>query len=186
MTPFFLYRDCKIKLTRLKVKVWIKGLRRITPHDFYKFFSKIIQTGFFNPFKHMQDVRLVRISYALTMILVLNGFSSKSQISQSGARIASANLPNISKIKWEWAISERSTGDASVLDMAVDGLDNIYVTGYFGGDMEFGYQTIQSVGFYDIFVAKYNNHGNPIWIKGFESSNESYGSSIVLDDNDNL
>lgn len=42
---------------------------------------------------------------------------------------------------------------------------NYIITGGFTGSIEFGSETITSSGGYDFFIAKFDNAGNPIWIR---------------------
>jgi len=48
---------------------------------------------------------------------------------------------------------------------AVDSDGNYIVTGGFTGTIEFGSETITSSKDYDFYIAKYDNAGNPIWIR---------------------
>jgi hypothetical protein len=48
---------------------------------------------------------------------------------------------------------------------AKDSQGNYIVTGGFTGSIEFGSETITSSKDYDFFIAKYDNAGNPIWIR---------------------
>ena len=56
------------------------------------------------------------------------------------------------------------TEDAS-FGIATDVSGNSYVTGYFTGTALFGNTKITSIGYSDIFVAKYDAGGNLVWIK---------------------
>ena len=53
------------------------------------------------------------------------------------------------------------TNDEAILDIAVDGSNNIYIAGY----TKSAFSNTTSQGFSDCFVAKYNNAGTQTWIR---------------------
>lgn len=69
-----------------------------------------------------------------------------------------------------WARTFPSSGSGGSLGIAVDGAGNVYLTGYFSGFINFGTGNLNSVGSYDIFVAKFTNTGATIWAKTFGST----------------
>jgi len=85
-----------------------------------------------------------------------------------------------------WAKSIGSTLIDQGLSIALDGMGNVYITGYFWGTADFdpGSSTadLTSNGIYDIFFAKYNSSGNYIWAKrvGGPSCLASLSSSRYL------
>ncbi|MBI2967709.1 MAG: SBBP repeat-containing protein [Bacteroidetes bacterium] len=84
-----------------------------------------------------------------------------------------------------WAKSIGSSGNDKGKGIAVDGSGNTYITGYFTGTADFdpsaGTANLTSVGFYDIFFAKYDSNGNYLWAKSIGSSVTDYGYSIAID-----
>jgi hypothetical protein len=76
--------------------------------------------------------------------------------------------------------------------LALDGIGNVLLTGYFGGTADFdpGVATVNltSAGGNDIFLAKYDASGSYIWAKGMGGTdrNGDRGSSISLDDSGNV
>ena len=70
-------------------------------------------------------------------------------------------------------------------DIAVDGSGNSYVTGYFGSSiLNFGSVTLTNTGSSgtpDVFVAKYDNSGSIVWVKGAGSSGDDQGRGIAVD-----
>ncbi len=87
---------------------------------------------------------------------------------------------------WKWATVELCTGESSGLDVVIDSLDNIYVTGYFRGQTKFGDKILNCVSDADIFISKLDKTGKLCWIKQFGTSGDNYGTSITLDDNLNV
>ena len=85
-----------------------------------------------------------------------------------------------------WAKSYAGTDTVNGLDIVLDYLGNIYVTGYFSGSVSFGSTTLSSSGSVDIFVAKYDSDGNVIWAKQAGGSKSEKGNSIVLDSLGNI
>ncbi|MBW2733098.1 MAG: hypothetical protein JRH20_11960 [Deltaproteobacteria bacterium] len=67
------------------------------------------------------------------------------------------------------------------IDLALDGADNLTVTGSFQGDADFGGGTLTSVGGFDIFIASYEAGGAHRWSKRFGSSLEDGGGGLSLD-----
>lgn len=75
--------------------------------------------------------------------------------------------------------------------IAVDTSENIYVTGYFMGTVDFdpgpGTYTMSSTGYYDSFIEKIDSAGNFIWAKSIgSSSGYESGTGICLDDSGNV
>ncbi|HAK78369.1 MAG TPA: hypothetical protein DCM71_16015 [Runella sp.] len=71
-------------------------------------------------------------------------------------------------------------------DVAVDGSGNFYVTGSFEGTATFGTISLTSVGFGDIFVAKYNSSGTLQWVQKAGGSGGDFGYEIAVDGGDNV
>lgn len=73
------------------------------------------------------------------------------------------------------------------LALAVDGSENVVVTGYFEGTVDFGSGTPMSAGGSDIFVVKFGPEGAWLWSKRF--GDESYfqtGESVAVDASGNV
>ena len=81
-------------------------------------------------------------------------------------------------------------GDAAIyqegLDVAADALGNVFVTGYFEGTMTFGATVLTSAGGTDIFLAKLDPSGNPVWAKRFGGAAAQYGQSLAVDPQGNV
>ena len=66
---------------------------------------------------------------------------------------------------FEWVKQIGTSGLNRGYSLKTDKLGNIYVTGSFQGTVQFGGVNVTSKGGSDIFIAKYSNSGNLIWIK---------------------
>ena len=77
---------------------------------------------------------------------------------------------------WEWAKAIGSSNFVHIEGMSSDNNDNIYITGYFNGTVDFdpgsgivNLSTATSF-FSDIFVVKYSQNGNLIWARAFTAA----------------
>ena len=70
--------------------------------------------------------------------------------------------------------------------IALNGGDNIYITGYFYGTLTFDTINITSYGGYDIFIAKYDLKGNCQWVKHGGGKGYDYGRGISTDKDGNI
>jgi hypothetical protein len=79
----------------------------------------------------------------------------------------------------------RRFGDAtyqSARAVAVDPAGNVYVTGMFAGTLDFGIMPVLvSAGEIDVFVAKLDSAGNPLWCKSFGDPLQQSGLAIAAD-----
>jgi hypothetical protein len=72
-----------------------------------------------------------------------------------------------------------------------DDKGNIYLTGYFGGTVDFDPSStatanLTSAGGNDIFIAKYDASGNYAWAKGMGGTSTDVGNSLALDNSGNV
>ena len=71
---------------------------------------------------------------------------------------------------------QRSSG------VAVDAMGNVFLLGEFAGTLDFGGELqLESAGDYDIFVAKLDADGNPIWAKRFGDAGPQAARSLAVD-----
>src|SRR5689334_16218098 len=97
----------------------------------------------------------------LFLIICLSGFSQQ---------------PN-----WQWAESSCGLGHDYGIGIDVDGIGNIYTTGYFEvPQVIFGNDTLTgSINYHDnFFLVKYDNSGNELWAASAGDQNNASGSCI--------
>ncbi len=85
---------------------------------------------------------------------------------------------------WAWAVKGGGNQyDDMALNVAIDGLGNIYVTGYFQGTGSFGSDVLYStVGNQpDVFVWKMDTNGNHQWARSGGSSGPDFSRGISCD-----
>ncbi len=87
----------------------------------------------------------------------------------------------------QWAKSAGSRGNETTLDIAVDGSGNAYITGYTTGlATTFGSITLNPIGDYDTFIAKYSTNGEVQWAKIAGGTGADQGQGIAVDESGNL
>lgn len=64
-----------------------------------------------------------------------------------------------------WVRNAGGRSDDASYAIATDVSGNSYITGYFSGTALFGTTKVTSIGYSDIFVAKYDAAGNLVWLK---------------------
>ena len=91
----------------------------------------------------------------------------------------------------KWAKTFGSTSEDYGFGIALDSKGNVHVAGYFCGgvsncSISFGNTTLNTRGTYDIFLAKFNTTGSPVWAVSLGSSEEDLLNDLVIDGSDNL
>ena len=71
-------------------------------------------------------------------------------------------------------------------NIAVDASGNVYVTGDFVGQADFGTFQLTSAGNADAFVTKLDTHGNFLWAKSWGSTSREFGSGLAVDGSGNV
>lgn len=105
----------------------------------------------------------------------LASMTAPSGFSVVVAKLNSSGLPLWSKIS---SGSSFNQGTA----LAIDNAGNIFICGYFSATCTFGAYSVTSVGFRDIFLAKYNNNGVEQWARSAGSSGfDDYGMDVCTD-----
>jgi fibronectin type 3 domain-containing protein len=88
-----------------------------------------------------------------------------------------------------WVRSYGGAFDNIASSVAVDGSDNIIITGEFAGSMNVGGGTLTSGGGNngtDVFVAKYTPDGGHIWSKSFGGAYGNQANGVAVDKNNNV
>jgi len=89
-----------------------------------------------------------------------------------------------------WAKQFGGTSADEGFSIAFDGNGNVYTTGYFTGTSDFdpssGTYNLTSFGSGDVFVSKLDASGNFVWAKQFGGTSANIGSSIAVDDTENV
>lgn len=81
---------------------------------------------------------------------------------------------------WSKGFGDMAPQSASGVTVDVEG--NVIITGTFSGSVNFGGSDLLSAGGTDIFVAKFDTLGNPLWSHGFGDFANQYSESIAVDD----
>ncbi|MCX6350580.1 MAG: SBBP repeat-containing protein, partial [Bacteroidetes bacterium] len=101
--------------------------------------------------------------------------------SSGGADIYLAKYSSVGKLIW--SVKAGGSSDDVGRAVAVDDSGNLFITGYFGSSSAtFGSTSLSRTGGFDMFVAKYDNSGNLIWVKsGGGSGASTIGNVIAVD-----
>jgi hypothetical protein len=118
-------------------------------------------------------------------VLVTGSFASS--IDFGGGALTSAGFTDIYLAKLDLAgnhVFSKRFGDA--VDqrgegIAVDPADNVLLTGYFIGTVDFGGGLLASTGGTDVFVAKFDSMGGHLFSKNFGDMNNQRATSIATD-----
>lgn len=97
-------------------------------------------------------------------------------------------LNSAGAFQWLATFDATGTNNVEALAMDLDPTNNIYITGYFGGTMDFngaGSNTLTAANATDIFVAKFDNTGLVTWAKKAGSTGVDIGKSISIGANGN-
>ena len=86
----------------------------------------------------------------------------------------------------QWSQRFGSTVYDTGVGIAVDASENVFVTGFFNGTVDFGGGSLVSAGGRDIFLAKYNASGLHQWSKRFGDAGDDVGTGIAVDGSGNV
>lgn len=85
-----------------------------------------------------------------------------------------------------WAVRAGGPMDEGGKGIKVDANGNIYVAGFFGGTADFGSNNLTAPnGFFDMFIAKYDNAGNVLWVNHAGDDWDDVAWAIALDNSGN-
>jgi hypothetical protein len=85
-----------------------------------------------------------------------------------------------------WSKRFGSTSSDNGCGIAVDGSDNVILTGAFQGAVDFGGGALTSAGAYDIFLAKYTASGAHVWSESEGSTINQLGSAVAVNGSSNV
>jgi hypothetical protein len=110
-----------------------------------------------------------------------------------GGLLASAGAVDVFLAKYSpsgahvWSKRLGGTSGDIATALAVDGANEIALTGYFAGAANFGGSTLTSAGGNDVFLAKFDANGNALWSQRFGSSTGGdLGQGVGADSSGNL
>ena len=115
-----------------------------------------------------------------------NGRRSSSQNNRSNTRSGTNNDKDIFLIKYDengnklWSRQEGTDSEDIAYGVAVDSLDNLYVTGKTCSNLNANIQK----GNCDYFLIKYNSSGTNLWTKQGGSSSLDVGKAVGVDSSD--
>jgi hypothetical protein len=81
----------------------------------------------------------------------------------------------------KWVKTPTATGDVHVTAVTADLAGNVYVTGVFDGEVDWGGGVLTSAGDDDFFVAKLGKNGAFKWAKRFGGAERDWSSAIAVD-----
>jgi gliding motility-associated-like protein len=112
---------------------------------------------------------------------------------------SSANSKDIFIVKLDpsgnviWAKREGGASAENVYDVTIDNANNVLITGQYTGNSVVGGQNcnslinpISGLQTFDFFISKYDNNGNPIWVKTGATEYEDRGLAIDVDADNNV
>ena len=89
-----------------------------------------------------------------------------------------------------WTRTVGGTGDDAAVDVAVDSLNNLFVTGYFQALVDFdptvGSDNTWSLGLEDIFVSKLLSDGSYGWTRTMGGASSDFGRGVAVDEQGNV
>jgi len=80
-----------------------------------------------------------------------------------------------------WSTSFGNTFDDIVLGLAVDGADNIIVSGSFEDKLKIGRDKLEAGERADAYVAKFDPEGEPLWARSYGARSEDMASGVAAD-----
>ena len=86
---------------------------------------------------------------------------------------------------FRWVEKSGGPGNDYGYGIAVDGAGNSYVAGSFNGSATFGETSVISQGGADIFIAKYDNGGNLLWVRSAGGATNDAASAVAVDGSGN-
>ncbi|MBL0127063.1 MAG: T9SS type A sorting domain-containing protein [Flavobacteriales bacterium] len=85
-----------------------------------------------------------------------------------------------------WAKSMGGAGYDLLAGLALDATGNAYLSGSFTASATFDTETIIGTGSADMFLAKYDATGDPVWVQSMPGTGSNTGAALVINDTGNL
>jgi len=86
----------------------------------------------------------------------------------------------------QWSARYGDSAVQSGTALEIDNSNNILLTGYFAGQIDFGNGTLTAVGGNDVFLAKFNSAGSPQWSTGYNDTGDAIAYAVAVDSNKNI
>lgn len=111
-------------------------------------------------------------------------FGGGALLSQGQSDIFIAKLG--ANLGYHWSKRFGDAVDQQLQALDVDMMNNIVITGYFDGVIDFGDKKLATAGLYDTFIAKLDADGNHVWSQSFGDASGQYGTAIAIDAVDDI
>ena len=86
----------------------------------------------------------------------------------------------------KWVKTLNGASNYLISKVIVDESNFIYISGYFSGNVDLEGVTLNSLGSFDNFLAKYDTHGTLIWVKTYGGNQDDRGKDHAFDKNGNF
>ncbi len=106
--------------------------------------------------------------------------------STGGSDIFAAKLDKDGNALWGTSFGGGMTSEQHAHGVAADGIGNVLLTGTFKGDLTIGGASFTNPQGADIFVAKLDGAGLPVWSRQFGDTGDQAGLKIAADSNGNV
>ncbi|MEO8148938.1 MAG: T9SS type A sorting domain-containing protein [Bacteroidia bacterium] len=122
---------------------------------------------------------------------IVTGRFSSSTITFGTTTLTLAGANDIFIVKYDAAgnvLWAKGAGSGSIdegFSVGVDAINNVYVTGHFNQNCNFGPYVLTTAGQSDIFLAKYDASGNILWAKRFGGNGDDRANALKVDANGN-
>jgi hypothetical protein len=127
------------------------------------------------------------LAWASTGNLFVTGYFAGT-VNMGGSSLVSLGSNDIVLARYDYRLghfSSKKFGDASTqiaTDLTIDDGDNVIITGYYQGTVNFGGSLFTSAGSYDMFLAKFTSGLAHTWSKSFgDAGGSQFGSGVSTD-----
>lgn len=100
------------------------------------------------------------------------------------------HLNSFSSISESWARTWGGSSSDAIYNVAVDGSENVYIAGQFGGTVDFdpgvGTTYCTASGGQDVFISKFDATGNFIWVKTWGGIGREVPNGLAIDGSGNV